>query len=350
MRPTIQQIATRVEADVVTELGLSGPPPRYGLARFFGRVITMVSHEIHGAIAYLQDQILPDRCDAENLDRHASVDGFTKNAAIKATSTFNVTGTTGVDVPVGREVFRADGVGYITTSSVTLYAGAGVVSITALKTGSVANADAGTVLSFASPIPGVDTSGTSGAIIGGYDGEKTEPFRARFLEDRKNESTGGNDADWVSWAKEVAGVTRAWAFPLEGGLGKVTVRFVRDEDVSIFPDGAEVATVNAHLQTKRPATCTLTTAAPTNYPVVFSIAIDPDTPETRAAIALELDDLFYRMEWIGDTGGTVEVLRADLQAAVGIGAAGADWNMTVPGADLTPPLGALATRSTITWL
>jgi uncharacterized phage protein gp47/JayE len=98
----------------------------------------------------------------------------------------------------------------------------------------------------------------------------------------------------VAWALTVAGVTRAWSYPLELGAGAVTVRFVRDNDgagAAIIPDSGEVAAVQAAIDALRPVTATVTVVAPVADALAFTIHVVPDTTLTRAAVTTELTNL-----------------------------------------------------------
>ena len=56
---------------------------------------------------------------------------------------------------------------------------------------------------------------------------------------------GGAEVDYVQWALGVPGATRAWCYPLEMGMGTVTVRFMMDNlraDEDGFPRQGDVAT------------------------------------------------------------------------------------------------------------
>jgi uncharacterized phage protein gp47/JayE len=160
---------------------------------------------------------------------------------------------------------------------------------------------------------------------------------------------GGAAQDYIAWALTVAGVTRVWVFPNENGAGTVVVRFVRDQDVSIFPDAGEVAAVQAAEDAERPITAQVTVVAPTQLAVAFTIHLVPDTSDTRAAVTASLDDLMFRVAEPGDGIAKGSVLLSEMRTAIGV-AGVTDYTMTVPSADVVPGLGQLATRGTITWV
>jgi len=351
-RETLQEIRDRIEADMVTDLGLTGPVLRHAALRIFSRGLAGLSHMMLGRISFLLDQIFPDRSEVEFLRRQATIKGINENAATFSTGNILLTGTDGASVVTGRELYRPDGAGYTTQSDVTISGGSVLVTVKALIAGKAGDCDTGTQLSFASPAPGVDSTALvqSPGLSGGADAEEVEAFRARLLAALREEPRGGTEYDYVRWMLEVPGVTRAWSYPLENGLGTVVCRFVRDADVDLIPDAGEVTTVNDYLLTKRPATAQLTTEAPTKLLQAFTLSVTPDTSTKRAAIELEIDDLFFRKAKPGDGDGGGTVLLADILTAIGIGAGGSDWSLTTPSADVVPDLGELAMRGTMTWV
>ena len=82
----------------------------------------------------------------------------------------------------------------------------------------------------------------AGGLAAGSDAETDESLRARVLRRIQKPPQGGAGYDYVAWALEVPGVTRAWVYPAEMGLGTVTVRFVRDlEQVPAWARGLDSA-------------------------------------------------------------------------------------------------------------
>ena len=145
---------------------------------------------------------------------------------------------------------------------------------------------------------------------------------------------------------EVSGVTRAWAFPNELGMGTVTVRFVMDDKVgTILPDASEISTVQAHLDTKRPVTATTTVVAPVLVPLDFTIFVNPDTTAIRDAIEAQLTDLLLRD---GAPGGTIFLSR--IQEAIALATGEFHHTLTVPAANVNHSPGEMPGLGTITWV
>ncbi|EAV8894972.1 hypothetical protein FE075_04695 [Salmonella enterica] len=78
--------------------------------------------------------------------------------------------------------------------------------------GTAGNTDDGTALRLGTPITGIPSTGYADTLIGGADKEELETWRARVMERYYWIPQGGADPDYVIWAKEIAGITRAWTF------------------------------------------------------------------------------------------------------------------------------------------
>lgn len=404
IRPTLTEITDRVQQDFVSRLALVAPILRRALVYVFARVIAGAAHMLHGHLEFLARQVFPDLSEREFLVRQGALFGLSLNAAAFANGSAIVWGTNLTVIPPATRLARADGTTYTTNAEATIAtltawapgtayavgvlransgniyqcitagtsagsggptttatditdntahwryiaAGAAAVSIavTAEIAGQDGNAALGVSLTFESPIAGANSTATiaTGGLASGADEEEVEDFRARVLERLRSPPHGGAASDYVAWAKEVAGVTRAWCFPLEGGAGTVTVRFVRDDDASIIPDAGEVTAVANHIATLKPVTAVVTVAAPTAVPLNFTVHPVPDTAATRAAIEAELRDLLRRTAEPGSS-----VLVSQIRVAVGTAEGVTDFTVTAPAADVTHTTSQIATMGTLTW-
>lgn len=314
-------------------------------------------HELHGHLDWAARQLFPDTADREDLLRQASLYGITPIPATFATGDVTVTGIDGNSVPIDTILQLDADISYRVTVGATIASGTATITVQAVLAGSASNAVAGVALSFESPITGVDASATvaTGGIEDGENEEPTDGTRARLILHLQEPPEGGADQDYKEWTLEVAGVSRAFVYPNENGLGTVVVRFMMrdplDENAEVFPGVPDVAAVQAKLQAERPITAEVTAAAPTSLAVAFSIGITPDTPEVRAAVSAELTDLLFREAEPGDittTRGTI--LLSHIRTAIGVAAGVTDYTITVPAADVVPSLGQLPVLGVITWL
>lgn len=347
-RPTLEQIIARNLADAAARVaGVEGTILRRSLLGIIMRQLSGASHELHGHLDWIANQIIPDTAEAEYLDRWASVWGVTRKAAEFAAGDVTFTGTAGTSIPAGTTIQRADGIEYTTDASAVLdVGGSATVAVTCSTAGDDANTDATTAMSLLQPVAGVNNTVTvaAGGITGGADPESDELLRGRLLDRISNPPNGGSASDYEAWALEVPGVTRAWVFPQHLGLGTVGVAFVRDDDSPIFPDAGEVATVQAYIDTYRPVTADATVFAPVALTVPMTIAINPNTGAVQAAIQAELEDLFKRE---AEPDGTIPI--SHVREAISIAAGEYDHDLVTPTADIVQASNELAVLGSITW-
>jgi uncharacterized phage protein gp47/JayE len=349
-RPTLQEIVDRVQSDLATRLVLTGAVLRRSALTVFARVLAGAVHLLHGHLEFLAQQIFPDTSEVEYLERQANLFGLTRTVATFATGNATATGSDGTIIPAGTVLQRADGVQYTSDAEGIISSGTATLALTATVAGLAGNADVDVVLTFVSPVENVMATATvaSGGLAGGADAETDDALRERLLTRMRQPPHGGSSADYIAWAKEVAGVTRAWVYPQELGAGTVTVRFVRDDDGSgsaIIPSAGEVTAVQDYINPRRPVTATVTVVAPVAVALNFTIHVVPDNSATRAAVQAELEDLLRRD---GQPGGTI--LLSQIRVAVGAGDGVTDFTITTPSANVTHTTGQLPIMGVITWV
>lgn len=362
-RPTLAELIARVRGDLRGRLEIEGPILRRAMVDVLGTVWAGAVHTLYGYLDWLARQLFGDQAEREWLLRKAAMYGLTPVPATFAAGDVIASGLESSEIPADT-ILRLDAVtAYRVTSSQLIDSeGAATLPVVAVLAGAAANVPAGTSLTFESPIAGVEAVAVvdgnpavpedhpdAGGITGGFDEEGTEELRARFLLHLREPPQGGADQDYEAWALAVAGVTRAWVYPHELGLGTVVVRFVLDGEDDIIPDSGAVAAVQAALEAERPITAEVTAAAPTELEVAFTIAVTPDNGDTRAAVAAELADLMLRVAEPGDGAGRGTVLLSQIRTAIGTAEGVTDYTMTVPAADVVPGVGELPTVGTFTW-
>lgn len=347
-RPTLTELVERSGQDFVSRLALAGAALRRSVIGVLARVVAGAAHSLHGHLDYLAKQVFPDTSELEYLERQGALYGISRKAATFAVGDVTFTGTNGTLIPAGTVLQRSDALQYETDADATIASGTATAAVTALTSGDASNADAAVALTLVSPIIGVSSSATvaAGGLTLGSDQESDDDLRQRIKERIQFAPQGGAADDYVAWAKEVAGVTRAWTFPAELGAGTVTVRFVRDDDASIIPDAAEVTAVQEYIDERRPVTALVTVVAPVATPLNFTIAVVPDTVATRAAVEAELRDLLNRDEIV--PGGTLPL--SQIRTSIGIAEGVTDYTLSAPSADVTRTTGQITTFGAITWV
>lgn len=355
--PTLADLITRTRSDFRTRLGIAGALLRRFMANTLAEVWSGVVFMTHQHLTWLARQLFPHLSEDEFLVVQASLYGLTKNPATFAAGTYRFTGVDTTTVPSGTTVVLDDGSTYQTTAGGDIgdvTPGLLDLNIQADVAGVAGNLAASETMELETPITDIDSAGTvdpTDGLVGGLDEETTEELRTRLLERWRTPPKGGNDEDYIGWAKEVSGTTRVWVHRHEDGLGTVTIRFVQDNDtVSIIPSGAEVTAVQTKIDSERPTTAEVTVAAPTLSATAFTIAITPDTTAVRAAVTAELEDLAIQDAETGDGAvrGTIKLSR--IQTFVGNAEGVTDYTVSVPAADVVPILGELFTVGTITWV
>lgn len=300
--PTLRQVRTMVRDDIVA--AFSGAVSiGNSVLRVMSDANAGLAHLVLRYIDWLSRQLLPDQAETDWLDRHGDIwlvnaDNSTgrKNASF-ATGIVTLTGTAGTVVASGTPMqHTSSGVGYETTEDVTIGAVATEVAIRAIDAGIQGNLEADTTLALIDSITGVDSDATVVILSGGVDEENDDDLRARVLFRIQEPPVGGDAADFVRWATDVSGVTRAWCSPLEMGIGTVTVRFMMD-DLRVanhgFPSAADILTVETYIDTKRPvAIKDRFVVAPVPEPIDFIISnLFPDTISVRSAIEVAVADM-----------------------------------------------------------
>lgn len=350
-RPSLSDLVGRVSSDFRGRLGIAGTLVRRAMADVFGAVWGGAVHMLHGHLAWLALQQFSDTSDDDVMLHEASLYGITPTPATFASGTVSATGVDTSVIPADTILQRGDGVTYQVTADATI-SGTTTVSVQAVDAGAAGDLAAGQALTFESPITGVDSSVTvtgSDGISGGFDQELPAGTRRRLLLRKQEPPEGGADQDYEAWALAVAGVTRAWVYPNEDGLGTVVVRFVLDGLVDIFPDGGMVTAVQTALVAQRPITAEVTAAAPTAHAVNFEIAVTPNTSAVQAAVAAELADLLFREAAPSDGAGRGTIKLSHIITAIGVADGVTDFTLVSPVANVVPTLGQLATVGTFTW-
>lgn len=345
VRPTLAELVSRVQADFVSRLELSGALLRRASVTVLARVVAGAAHMLHGHLEFLGKQLFPDTSEDEFLVRQAALFGLTRTAPTYALQTIRFTGTAVSVIPAGTLLRSSGGYEYRTLADGTITVTTVDVAATAVLAGTASNVSVATSLSLESPIAGVNSTATVQTVTSdGTDTESTEALRVRLLERIAEPPHGGTAADYVAWSKQLAGVTRVWVTPLEFGAGTVGVRFARDNDVSPIPDAGEVTALQTWLDSVKPAHATVTAIAPVDAPLAMTIHVVPNTVAVKAAVTAELTDMFARL---ASPGGTT--LLSSIHTAIGTAPGVTDYTLTVPAADTTHTANQLPSLGTITW-
>ncbi|WP_067734501.1 baseplate J/gp47 family protein [Novosphingobium naphthalenivorans] len=345
IRPTLSELIARGRSDIQTRLPGADAALRHSVLDVLARVHGGTASGLYGYLDWLAKQLMPDTAEAEYLARWASIWGIDRKAATAATASAAATGTNGVTIPAGTEAQRVDGSIYTVLAAVTIAGGTATLSLEAADSGPDASLNAGDELTLSSAIAGVNATITvSASTVTGTEEETDASLLARLLDRIRTSPQGGAEHDYVAWALEQPGVTRAWPYRGWMGAGTVGLAFVMDDREDIFPLEADVAAVQAALDELRPVTAELYVFAPTPAPQDIVLRISPDTAEVRAAIEGELADFFSRE---GEPGGTIWFSR--LSEAISLAEGEFQHAIDIPDEDFTANAGEIPTLGSVTF-
>jgi len=352
-RPTLQSLINRSQADIEAELPGANARLRRTNLNILAKILSGLAHGLYGYLQWIADQVIYDKAEGSILRRWASIwlEQPVKPATF-AVGPVTLTGINGVIIEAGTVLIRGDGIEYETDEEATIAAGSATVQVTALTAGQTGNAVAGVALTMTSPIAGVNGNAivAAGGLTSGADEEEDDSIRARLISRIQQPPHGGAQHDYVTWALEVPGVTRAWCYPGELGVGTVVVRFVRDDDADVIPDAAEVEAVQDYIDERRPVTADVSVVAPIPDPIDFVFSdLTPNDAATRAAIEAELRDLLSREAEPNGTGVEGKILISHIREAISVAAGERNYVLDSPNADITHTTGQMATLGNITW-
>lgn len=341
--PTLPALIKRIEADFERN---APDALRRGDAKVTSRALGGAAYGLYGYQDWIAKQSSPATCDEAMLLRWADwrLDGG-RNLAVSAKGTATVVGGDGYLVDVGQLYRYSDGRRYVVKEAAKLVGGVATLKLEAEDTGVSGNVQGGT-LEAVTPVTGVSSTATIGAdgIVGGTDLERIEALRVRVQDAFKNPSKVGNGDDFVGWAKEVPGVTRAWALPRWMGPGTFGLAFVRDGDPDIIPTAEQVAEVQAHLDKKRPVSSEVYAMAAVPRVQNFNVRLKPDSTTLRADVAKSLRRL------VDDKGGPGQtLLSTHIHAAISNTAGEDDHTLIAPVGDVVMGANEVAVPGVFTW-
>ncbi|WP_333620371.1 baseplate J/gp47 family protein [Pantoea septica] len=347
-RPTLPQLITAVRSDILTRLAADTTLAalRRTDAEVYGRVQAAAVHTVYGYIDYLARNLLPDLADEDWLTRHANMKRCPRKPATAATGFVRWSVANAViTIPAGVTIQRDDLVSFTTTAAATSAGGVLRVPVTCDTAGKSGNTDDGLAMRLVSPVTGLTSAGVADSIQGGDDVEDLEVWRARVIERWYWTPQGGADGDYEVWAKEVAGVTRAWTYRHWSGRGTVGVMVANSDLINPIPDAATVAAVKAYIEPLAPvAGADIYVFAPTPRVVNFQIRLNPDAPETRFAVEAELRSMMLR-----DGGPESSLKPSRISEAISIATGEYSHTLVSPSSDITIGKGEIGVVGTISW-
>lgn len=348
-RPTLSELQEQAKNDIEASQAGTDALLRFSPLRIIGKLLAGFINLVYGYLDYIAKQAVPWTSTDEYLAGWGALKKVYQKPATKASSPSVSFAAASGAIDAGVRLVRGDGILFVTTSSATASGGAIVIAIEAVDAGESGNCDAGTKLTLATAIDGVQSTGVViSACVGGADVELQDAFSGRVMAAYQSSPQGGAEDDYVTWATAQSGVTRAWANGSGFGAGTVVVYFMMDEVRSAqagFPQGTNgVATEEKRSATKatgdqltvadalyplRPATALVYLCAALPHTLNFKVkGLSATSTETRASIKAALADVLVRSG--SPKGGLVD--RTEIEGALsGIAAAAGGVIMEIEG-------------------
>lgn len=273
--------------------------------------------------AYKQDAdgTLLSNCSSAALDYWAITYGlpsgtpgiYGRKGATGSSGGVGTPGTTAAAVPIPSGSQLTDPTGTIiveTTDAIVTNGPPNTipVGLRSVTKGAAANIASGVVLTWVTPIAGVNSTMTlTSPLIGGEDRETDGALLARILFRLQNPPRGGTAADYRYWTETSTdsanndasnGIFRAYVFPLRSGGGSVdVVPLVEGQGAGRKPGSAVLAAVQTYLDRVRPVTATVNVVEPSF----------PANKALRLRAVVQPQDL-YAYDW--NDAGVASVIKA----------------------------------------
>ncbi|OOF50913.1 hypothetical protein BKK54_04245 [Rodentibacter genomosp. 1] len=328
---------------------------RNNVITVINRICAALSAGEHMHLDWLARQIIPTTAEENYLVEYCLYKGIVRKQASTATGWVTITAANEATIPEGTVFEDANsGLTFIATQDTVVKAGQSDIAVKCETVGAAGNLKAGESLSLTTAILGVLPNATVKAMSGGADIESLSRLLARLIYRVQNPPANGAPHDYVRWATEVSGVTRAWCFERYLGGGSVGVAFACDDREDILPTSEDIARVRAYITGHKneatgqfegmPANVELYVFAPQFQAVNFKIRLAPDTPTLRQAVRKSL------AAYLANAGVGALLYLSQIRATVSNTAGEVDNSVMYPTADVQLLTDNIATLGEIEWL
>ncbi|WP_020594106.1 baseplate J/gp47 family protein [Kiloniella laminariae] len=317
-RKSYPEIVSRVKGDLIGSVPGADSLAELGGMSGIAQLIARSEHDLGAHLAYIARHAMPLFAEGVGLDDWGALFLIPRLEATRASGVVSFPAEAGSVIGVDVTLRSDSGVLYKPLSAGAEAGGYIQLSVRAIEPGKAGNLVSGRKVRLISPVAGVESSGEviTGGLVGGADRELDggagvyEHYRARVMARIQRPPAGGNAFDYERWAREVAGVTDAWAVPEAYGAGSVQIIFVMDEVRAEFagvPQGDPGPVYSGDLKSvydyvmggaarnRAPVGARVFIDVPVLQPIDVEIAgLEPASLEVKTAIEAELKDLMQR--------------------------------------------------------
>ena len=355
--PSFGDLMSDIAADFAGIRGLDALLPVGVIPVLIKILAKLAAGEYIYLAAFPNRALIPTLMASPYLETYAAGVGVFPDQATFSTGNVTFPGTNGITIPAEAQMTNSNGtVTLQTTAAATVSGGSVTVAVVALTPGSVGNLVANSPVTLSVGIAGILANGVvaGGGLSGGDDADTDPELQVKLGNRLSNPPQGGANADFVSWAELVAGVTRVWVYPAQNGAGTVVVQFMMDGRVNPIPLDGDVANVQDSIDAKAPVVGTYAALAPAAQAQAVTIASLAPAPgytlsQAKVAAMAAIAALNYTTTpggygWDGQaenylSGGTVYL--EQIAAAIANAPSVATFDLTVPGSDVTAAYGRI---------
>lgn len=295
--PSINELIAEGEADIELELGSSLPP--IGTENALNISTAMLLRDLYDHQTWISKQIVPSSESDDDTILQAAIDaGLVRKQPTYAYG--YVQYTSSVDIALDTEIKGSNGLLYTVTVAGVSSSGIVTVEVQAQDPGSSANLATGSTMTLVETLSGANPNGVviDDGITGGYDIETISELLDRLLYRRRHPPIGGGVHDYVSWMREVSGVTRGFAWDSWYGKGTVGVAFCYDNRTDILPSSSEISAMAEYIQRHDDPSTGISVGKPAGIEVVsvgltlkqtsLNVHLTPDTTDNRTAVTANI--------------------------------------------------------------
>ncbi|MFV0450576.1 MAG: baseplate J/gp47 family protein [Vibrio sp.] len=297
--PTLRQLIESGKLDI--EASLDQVLPKFGIELALNSAVSGSLRDVYDYQSWIVRQIIPtSESEDQTILDTARTEGVIQKLATAATGPVTLIGD--VPVPLDTQLIHSDGRLYTVVLSNAPIDGEVLVTVEANEPGADGNIDDGETLTLVSTVPGIQPNGTTGEISGGADLEPVNEVLDRLLFRKRNPPMGGAVHDYVAWCREVAGVTRAWAYDRYQGGSTVGYAFVFDGREDIIPNSTDIATMDAYIYRHSDPATGADVGRPAGIEPIninlqllttdLEIGLTPDSSELRKSVQTSLNSYF----------------------------------------------------------
>ncbi len=285
-KPTLKELIKVIESDLYSRFSNDTKPSMYSIIKVIAAVLSGLSYMIYCTIEWAIRQIFPDKAEEEYFSKWAYLFNVQRKKPEYSRGTAIFKGTKGAKVPLYTKIQTNNGFIFQTIKEGIIVESQIEIDIYAMKPGASGNLKEYTFLSLVNPIVDIDGQVQVG-VNGTYNGTDLEDFeswRRRFFLRLRNPPSAGNENDYINWALEIAGVTRAWCYPCFPNKGIVGLTCVKDNDINIFPNREEIETYRKYILSKMPITAELNLFTLLPLKIDFEIQLRNNNDVNKAKI------------------------------------------------------------------